>query len=293
MKNSKEIIQENIIWLNDFCCTIGFSQTCIKEITDLYQRDNRHIDRLCRSKFNALSSGKILLKEKLLKKDKAYIYLLVAVLLKARDTFNNYRTKGISNEIFYATMKDITVWSENFRAKRGFTGIENLVWIQNHLNCKIFKLGRLQFQPFPFYLPPYVKDDKRKSTGIKIGEKVLNVHIPQGEKLLKEECEKSFAMAEEFFRDYPYRAFMCDSWLLCERNREFMSEESNIIRFAEIFEILGSSENSSQTIERVFGKEEKNPADYPENTSLQRQCKAYILSGGKPGTGFGIIKIKK
>lgn len=289
----KEPKMKNLLWLREFSLRINLPQEYIREITDLYKKESRHIDRLSAKKLTAVTYGKILSTEKLLKGDRAYTYLLTAILLKAKETQKLYREKGISDEVFYDTMKDITVWSENFRQEKGFTGIDNLMWIQNHLNCKIFRLGRLQFQPFPFYLPPCVSKEKRKSAGIKIGAKVLNVHIPQGEKLIKKECEKSFAMAEEFFRDYPYKAFICDSWLLCERNREFMSEDSNIIRFAEMFDILGSTDNPAQTVERVFGKKETIPLLYPESTALQRQCKAYILSGGKPGTGFGIIRIKK
>ncbi|MBE6775727.1 MAG: hypothetical protein E7543_06000 [Ruminococcaceae bacterium] len=292
MKN-KEPKTKNLLWLGEFSRRIDLPQECLREITGLYKKESRHIDRLSAKKLTAATCGKLLFTERLLKGDRAYTYLLSAVLIKARETHKIYREKGISDEIFYDTMKDITVWSENFRQERGITGIDNLMWIQNHLNCKIFRLGRLQFQPFSFYLPPCVSKEKRKSAGIKLGERVLNVHIPQGEKLLKEECEKSFAMAEEFFRDISYKAFICDSWLLCERNRDFMSEDSNIIRFAEMFEILGSTDNSAQTVERVFGKKESDPRHYPETTSLQRQCKNYILSGGNPGTGFGIIRIKK
>ncbi len=286
-------MSENLKWLEDFSLKIGMPEECAREIISLYKSEYKHINRLTEKKLTAVNSPKILIKEKMFRKNKAFLYLLASVMLKAKDTRNTYCEKGISDEIFYATMKDITVWSENFRRVRGFTGIENLGWIQNHLNCKIFRLGRLQFQPYSFYLPAYVIRNKKKDINIRIGAKVLNVHIPQGEKLSKEECEKSFAEAEVFFSDYPYEAFICDSWLLCERNREFMSENSNILRFAEMFLILGSSDNPDQTIERVFGKKEKNPDLYPENTSLQKRCKTYILSGGKPGTGFGIIRAKK
>ncbi len=292
MRN-KEEINSSLQWLTDFSRRIGLPAQCIAEITELYEKEKKHIDRLSKKKFTAASCGRILLTERLLKGERAYACLLAAVILKAEEVLGLYRKKGISEEIFYSTMTDIRIWSENFREKRGTVGIDNLLWIQNHLSCKLFRLGRLQFQPFPFYLPPYVKGEKRKSADLKIGERVLNVHIPQGEKLLKEDCERAFSAAEEFFSDYPYRAFMCDSWLLCERNREFMSEDSNIVRFSEMFEILGSSENSAQTIERVFGKKEDDPSLYPEGTALQRQCKAYILSGGKPGTGFGVRRIKK
>ena len=284
--------EENLRWMRELSSAIKLPEESAEEIISLYEKEYRHIDFISRRKFSPAGCVKILFTERLLKKEKAYTYLLAAVILKAKQTHKLYRKKGISDEIFYDTMSDIRIWSENFRNKKGFTGIDNIGWIQNHLGCKIFRLGRLQFQPFFFYLPPYVNKAKRKGTDIKIGAKVLNVHIPQGEKLLREECEKSFRMAEEFFSDYHYRAFICESWLLCERNREFMSEDSNIIRFSEMFEILGSSDNPSQAIERIFGKKEDKPDDYPESTILQRQCKAYIISGGTPGTGFGIIRRK-
>lgn len=285
----KSDTQKNLRWLEAFSEKIELPSESADEIISLYKKDARHIERLSEKKFNTVSCGRIILSEKLKKRKKAYTYILAAVLLKAQDTFEKYREKGINEDVFYETMKDITVWSENHRRKNSSVGLGNIMWIQNHLNCKIFRLGRLQFQPFLFYLPVYAK----KRTDIKVGEKVLNVHIPQGEKLLREECEKSFRMAEEFFCDYNYKGFICESWLLCERNRDFMSEGSNIIRFSEMFEILGSSENSSQTIERVFEKKEKDAWLYPENTSLQKQCKEYILSGGKPGTGFGVRRKSK
>ena len=290
MKKREQIYKSNTEWIKNFTERIGFTGEETEEILCFYVKEHKHINRLSRKSFTAVSSSGILLRERLLKKEKGCLCLLTAIILKAQDSLELYREKGINEEIFYSTMTDIKIWSDNYKQKKGFTGTDNLMWLQNHLNCKIFRLGRLQFQPFPFYLPPCVSKEKRKAAGIKVGEKVLNIHIPQGEKLLKEECEKSLRMAESFFGDLPYKAFMCDSWLLCERNREFMAENSNILLFADMFEILGSTENSAQAIERIFGKEEKNPADYPEDTSLQRQCKAYIISGGKPGTGFGIIR---
>ncbi len=292
MKN-RQIKEKNLQWLRELSDRIGLPEDTKSEITELYEKESRYIDCLAGSNFSAVGCRALLFTQKLLKGKRAFTYILAAVMLKAKHTRDLYRKKGISDEIFFDTMSDIRIWSENFRKKTGLVGLENIGWIQNHLNCKIFRLGRLQFQPFPFYLPPYVLKNKNVHANIRIGETVLNVHIPQGEKLLKEECEKSFSMAEGFFESLPYKAFICDSWLLCERNREFMSEDSNIIRFSEMFEILGSSEFSSQTVERVFGKKERDPLLYPENTTLQRQCKAYILSGGKPGTGFGIIRRKK
>lgn len=293
MKRQETNESEALKWIKTFSDGIGLPEESLAEVIKLYETDHRHINKIAEKKLNAVTAPGIITKEKILRRNKAYLYLLAAVILKAKHTHNEYSKRKISDEIFYATMKDITVWSENLRLKKGYVGIENLVWIQNHLNCKLFTLGRLQFQPFPFYLPPYVSIEKRKGTDIKIGERVLNVHIPQGEKLSAEKCEEAFRMAEEFFKSTPVKAFICDSWLLCERNKEFMAKDSNILRFADMFDILGSSENSAQTIERVFGKKEKNPELYPENTSLQKRCKAYIMSGGKPGTGFGFIRIKK
>lgn len=292
MRSKEMPLKKDLDWLEDFSLNIGFNQETIKKITDIYKSDYLQIHKLYKKSFTPASCHKIVFIQRLLRGRKAYLYLLAAVLLKAQDTLSLYRQRNIDEAIFYDTMKDILVWTQNLEKDKGCLGVENIHWLQNHLNCTLFKLGRLQFQHITFSFPAYADKEKKERVNHKIGEKALFVHIPQGEKLIKEECIKSLDKAEQFFTDYPFKVFICASWLLYEGNKDFMKQDSNIMRFAELFNIIGSTDKTSQAEERIFGKEEKDPSLYPENTSLQRQCKAYLLSGKKTGTGFGIIERK-
>ncbi len=134
-------------------------------------------------------------------------------------------------------------------------------------------MGRLQFE----------KDEK---------ERKLHVHIPEGEPLSPEACDKSFAQAEDFFEDF-YEGFDCESWLLSPALLEMLDEENRIIQFQKRFKIERIDLNSRQAEERVFGMIQEDKSLYPEYTSLQKALKKYVLAGKKPGAGFGTIARKR
>lgn len=212
----------------------------------------------------------------------------LAVVLKAsEETYKFYRQKGIDDRIFFDTMDDIRIWCEENDNK----GLKNYNWIKNHICFELFKIGRLQFQIFRF---PYIIYNYRE-TPLKFKENVIAVHIPSGEKLDYDECvssiEKAKAFFKKYFPEYRYDYFICDSWLLYDKNKEFMAEDSNIIKFQSLFSIPFSRSADSQAIERIFGKREKDINCYAEKTSLQRAAKEYMQNGGKLGVGFGYIKV--
>lgn len=210
----------------------------------------------------------------------------LAVIIETADyTLEKYKQLGISENIFYDTLDDIRIWCENNDNK----GLANYNWIKNHLNCELFKIGRLQFQLFKCsnklldynYFP------------FKCGESVINIHIPQGEKLIYSDCVASLKEAvsffDEYFPDYSFRYFFCESWLLYGDNCLFMESSSNIMQFSALFDVVCSVNIDKQSIERIFGKRQLSKKKYQENTSLQRAAKAYLLNGGKLGIGIGII----
>ena len=222
-----------------------------------------------------------------LKKENHLIRLAVilecAVRLRER-----YAEKGISDEVFLDTMSDIKIWCENADNK----GIKNYGWLKNHLKLELFRLGRLQFQLY---------ECKNKTLNYKklpfsYGEKLIYVHIPQGERLDTERCMASFRRAESFFKkyflEYEYKWYFCESWLLYEGNKNFMAENSNILAFASLFDHCYSVKVDVQTIERVFGKRRLLKRNYPEGTALQRSLKKYMLSGGRAGVGISVIDRK-
>lgn len=218
-----------------------------------------------------------------LRKEKDLIRLAV-ILLCAVKLKEKYKVLGISDEIYYATMSDIKIWCENCKNK----GLHNYGWLKNHLKAELFRLGRLQFQLYECKNPTLLYNKLPFS----YGEKLIYVHIPQGEKLLKEDCIKAFKQADRFFReyfpDYNYRYYFCESWLLFDKNKEFMAPDSNISAFSTLFTHCYSVKIDKQAIERIFGKRKLLKRNYPEKTSLQKSTKQYIMNGNKPGIGVCI-----
>lgn len=200
-------------------------------------------------------------------------------------TKSEYERLGIDEKIFFDTMRDIKIWCENNDNK----GLKNYNWIKNHLNTELFKIGRLQYQIF-------VCKNKTLNYAkmpFKYGENLIYIHIPQGEKLIYADCVNSLKQANEFFRqyfnDYEYRYYFSESWLLFDENYLFMQSSSNILQFQSLFEIVDSLPIDAQAIERIFGKRQLFKKRYPENTSLQRSAKEFMLKGGRMGIGIGVI----
>ncbi len=222
--------------------------------------------------------------------------------------FDRYREKSIPENIFWDTMSDIKIWIIDHRTRTGDDGLFELHWIMHHMNMNIFKIGRLQYQKlFWYFKTPYSND------GVKIGfgDKIINVHIPRGEKCSIEACEKSLEMAKEFFAehfpDFPNDKYMCHSWMLYPHNRDFMPNDGNIVRFGELFNIVEEKESPQQTYLWLYGvkignsilmKNKKETGSYgcteslPQNTSLQKSTIDYIKNGGTFGEGLGVIILK-
>ena len=212
--------------------------------------------------------------------------LRLAVIIKtAEHTKQRYEKLGIPEKIFADTLDDIRIWCENNNNK----GLSNYNWIKNHINCELFKIGRLQFQLFRCN----IKTLNYSHYPFNYGENLVYIHIPQGEKLDYDACKDSIKLAVEFFDkyfpNYRFRYFFCESWLLYDKNKLFMNDGSNIIKFSSLFNVITSFSNDSQAIERIFGKRKLIKKKYQENTSLQKNAKAFMQKGGKLGIGIGII----
>lgn len=229
----------------------------------------------------------------------ALVFVFLPITKKA------YDRAGIPDKVFFDTMSDIKIWIDDHRARTGEDGIFELNWLHLHLNLEIFKLGRLQFQLNKYLHPkPYIKN----GIDLKFGDKILSLHIPRGTKLDFDECGKSFLLADDFFKkyypDYSTDYFDCFSWLLYSGNKEFMDENSNILKFASRFDVVNEIENPRDHYLWLFGvkensvkllKNKKTKGSYgnTENlickTELQKRFVKYVESGGKLGDAYGII----
>ena len=258
---------------------LGFSACVLEKLSVLILQKGEKIDECAE---RCISSGFHHLKTK------APLFRLAVILNLACRVKKKYDMAGIDEKIYYDTMSDIKIWSDKCREG----GLENYGWLKNHVSFELFRLGRLQFQLY---------ECKNKTLlynklPFTYGDRLIYVHIPEGEKLSAEKCEDSFCRAKDFFGryfpGYKYEYYFCESWLLFEGNVEFMSYDCNIVRFMSFFDICYSVKIDEQAVERIFGKRELFKKNYPEKTSLQKSAKQYMLSGGRMGIGVGIRKLK-
>lgn len=214
-------------------------------------------------------------------------WALAFYLRLSAQVYEKYQEKGISDEIFDWTFYDITIWCKECFRKYGIYGLEEVWWLALSVKMKLFRLRRLQFEPIQ------LKEDMvgRQRT-IPAGTEVLNVHIPEGEPLDYHACIESLRMAEEFFGGKK-QIFVCDSWLLSPNLKEVLPENSNILRFQRMFEVTKVHYAFPQAEQRIFGDILEDKTSYPEDTSLRRNAKAYILSGKDLGIGIGFIEEKE
>lgn len=215
------------------------------------------------------------------RKENAHLLFLYYFCRFACETYDCYVERGIEDSVYWDTFYDFTLWCGNCYRDYGEYGIAEYDWLYRHIEMSLFRLGRLQFE----------KTFAESEWGIAHGEEVISIHIPQGEKLDIQACKESIQRGIRFWgTEYTY---VCDSWLLEPELQKLLKADSNILEFQKWFDIVSVDKHCRQAEERIFIKVQDNPADYPEETSLQRAAKRYLAEGGKLGCGIGILKIEE
>lgn len=205
-----------------------------------------------------------------------------AVLIAlAADAYAAWMSKGISEKVYVDSMYDITLWCEDYYTKHGEYGLSECGWICKSIKMELFRLGRLQFEPITLDRDLLIDD-----ITITEGTPAFSVHIPAGEPMHIDACERSFAAASCFF-GVEHPICVCGSWLLAPELPKILPETSNIVRFQKFFRILNTFP-SRQAEERIYGKVLEEASLYPEQTSLQRSAKKWLLEGNTIGGGYGL-----
>ena len=188
-----------------------------------------------------------------------------------------YEKNHIDDKIFVDTMKCFSRFVREHKAALGSYGFDRDFWVGRELSLCLFRLGELEYE-----------------SGEWEGKKLLSIHIPSDADLSPEKITTSLSFAKEFFDShYPEYAgakFACYSWLLSPALEKLLPENSKIIQFRRRFEILEVNENADSYKLWVYKTTALPPEKFPENTSLQRNMKRYILNGGKIGEALGIIR---
>lgn len=205
-----------------------------------------------------------------------------------KNTKEAFDCRNIPETVFWDSMTDIGIWCRDYYKKTGLPGIGEPQWVAKSLKLEVIRLGRLQFEPG--YLDQVVQAGQRIYPA---GTPILHVHIPAEEKLKYESVLDSLNQTKDFFKkyfDFVPVIMHCHSWLLSPELKKLLPEDSNILRFQNLF-CLYKTDDLRQAEERVFGAVQEEITSYPQKTTLQKKMKTYLLKGHKIGMGWGIIPI--
>lgn len=204
------------------------------------------------------------------------IAMLACNLYGASKVHERYSRKGISDKVYFDTMKCFPRFLKETRCSTGVYKFDRAFWTYRQLRMSLFRIGELEYEILP-------------------GEHAISLHIPSDARFTAEIVDASLKEAREFFarfypecREYEY---VCESWLLSPELGKLLKPESNILRFQNRFEIQKTFPEDREFLQWVFGATGDTPVQsLPEKTSMQRSVKALLLRGGNIGAAMGVMK---
>lgn len=241
-------------------------------------------------------------------KDPALFFLAFSAQF-AQEVLPKRIDMGIPEQVCIDTFRDISILQEAHYKLTGKFGISR-PWMCKILDMKVFRLGRLTFEPAPVKpVLKHITNPLFPTPEIP----VIYTHIPADGSLNNGDCKKSYQQVAQFFgttlpqvyANSPNNAFwvhgptakatattpiVCHSWLLSPALQKLLPAKSNIIAFQQDYIIESTNAPSRQAEERIFGKVQENPAHYTAHTALQQAAKQWLMQGNTIPLGYGLLR---
>ncbi|MCR4587691.1 MAG: acyltransferase domain-containing protein, partial [Lachnospiraceae bacterium] len=188
--------------------------------------------------------------------------------------------KNIPRDVFIATMGCFSRFVKEHKCSYHIYGYDRAFWTLRQANAKLFRLGELEYE----------RMDRDAAH--------IHIHIPSDAKLEPEKLNDSIHQAKEFFTMYfPENSnsdYMLETWLLSPELKHLLPPDSRILHFQDAFDITETDPMANDYLEWVFkipGEklEAVSLQDLPEDTTLQKNMKQYILNGGHIGNASGTL----
>lgn len=206
--------------------------------------------------------------------DADHIKILSCMLKASADIYDIYKAKGISDKIYIDTMRCYTRFIDETFKITGRLYFDRYWWTTRQAGCHLFRIGALEYEI------KHIEDNI-----------AINLHIPSDADFAPQAVDNSIECARIFFAEYypeiADKKYYCHSWLLDDKLKEMLSEKANIINFQKRFEIYDEGEVGTEFIAWLYNTRTTDYNLLPENTSLQRNVKKYLLSGGKIRSSYG------
>ncbi len=203
------------------------------------------------------------------------IKILWEMLNLACESYIEYEKKKIPIEIYIETMKFCTRFIKDYKRVYGEYKFVWAWWFPRQLSLQEFRIGCLEYE--------FIESDK----------KIISIHIPSDAILKEKKILKSLNdfinFRETFFPTWINTKIYCNSWLLSPVLKELLDKNSNIINFQKFFVIESVDYEKLSALKWVFPGHTEISDNLPENTSLQRKMKKYLLSGKNIGCAKGYL----
>lgn len=198
----------------------------------------------------------------------AWRHLYVYAYLALADVVTGYhRDHGILDAVSWVTLADLgrNLAIDRRMNREGWPVMQ--AWLTLHARGAVYELGRLQHHR---------------------GGATIDLHIPEAGPLTPEAIDASLDEGRAFFpRHFPeerYTSFACGSWLLDPQLREYLPEDSNIVRFQRRFELEPYQEpeglDADVEVLRFVFRTLTTPLDQlPRRTALQRAVVDHLSAG--------------
>ncbi len=213
--------------------------------------------------------------QKIIGDDPDGIKILWEMLNLACDSFAEYEKRKIPTNIFIDTMKFCTRFLEEHYRVYGQYKFVWAWWFPRQLALEEFRVGCLEYE--------FVKADVN----------VIFVHIPSDadlqQKKVLESLQNFFDFRKCFFPEWEETKVYCESWLLSPVLKDLLDDKSNILGFQKFFIVENTDYDSMGVMDWVFPGYHDISDQLPENTSLQRKMKKYLLQGKKVGWSRGYL----
>jgi len=175
---------------------------------------------------------------------------------------------NVPADISWHTLADLGLHVARYRRRNGVCGLDSLHWLGLHWRGELYRLGRLQFNPY-----------------VEAGAPVLGVHIAAGAPLDPAACDESFAAAPPFFDshfpEHASKLVTCTSWLLDEQLADYLPASSNIVRFQRRFAVLPEMrEHDDEFVRWVFDRVPASLDELTPSTRLERAIVKHLSDGG-------------
>lgn len=202
--------------------------------------------------------------------------ILRAHLCAACEAWAVYETLGLSEEIYVDTMAAFSRFVREHKRSFGTYGFDRDFWTTRQTGCRLFRIGTLEYE---------LCEEN--------GSRVISLHIPSDAMFTAQALGDSIRDAKEILeRTFPQWAELpryCHSWLLSPDLQGMLPETSGILYFQSLFD-LEPDEDPGEVKLWVYGREDIPDETLPENTTLQRNLKKFLLEGNRFRSGKGLLK---